>query len=357
MWLVFFPYLGLRDDVVVGPWQLTPAEAYDGPWPSDGYKRTSQALLSKHRDAGGKPIERMTVAVRSDGVLSPTQPDDEEITRLRRAVQLAVLTANPPWHPDADGWSASTSDNCDLHMWGIVEDQEGFAVERGAVVRNLTGGLRFARETDTIPAPLELHLGMISRIDADIADAAYRALEGDPALRAPLSVDRFGQAIDWLERAWRNSPAIPWDVRANFLKIGFENLLGVSGAWPQAKAIRRRFELLLDDFGGGFDDLAWGPDETASRTVSVGGNDQACTDLQHWYVTFYRHRNTTEHPDAEPVGPMYEQGTAFDGPIFQTGERVLRDLLRVELSFAFGEPLYSSTLHRAIARTLRGLDA
>lgn len=162
MWLIFFPYLGLREDVVVGPWELTPAETYDGPWPSDGYERTSRALLAKHRDAGGRPIERMMVAVRTHGVLSPTQPDDEEIARLRRAVQLAVLTANPPWHPDADGWSTSTSDNCDLHMWGIVEDQENFAVERGAIVRNLTGGLRFARETDTIPAPLELHLGMVS---------------------------------------------------------------------------------------------------------------------------------------------------------------------------------------------------
>jgi hypothetical protein len=118
----------------------------------------------------------------------------------------------------------------------------------------------------------------------------------------------------------------------------FENLLGVSGAWPQARAIRHRFELLRDEFVGGFDDLAWGPEETPTRTITVGGNDLACTDLQHWYVTFYRHRNTTEHPDAEPVGPMYEQGTAFDGPIFQTAERVLRDLLRVELSFASVSP-------------------
>lgn len=175
-------------------------------------------------------------------------------------------------------------------------------------------------------------------------------------MRFPVTPQQLGEGITWLERAWRNSPSIPWDVRANFLKIGFESLLGVDGRWKQAKALRRRFELLAAMFDGGFDDRVWSPDESESRTVRSYESEQECTDLQHWYETFYRHRNSTEHPKAEPVGPLYEEGSRFDGPIFQIGERVLRDLLRAELSLATGERIYASTLHRAIVRSLREME-
>ena len=165
--------------------------------------------------------------------------------------------------------------------------------------------------------------------------------------------ERLGVALDWLQRAWRNSPAIPWDVRASFLRIGFEAILKKSGAWEQANALRRAFEDIEQAFPGWtISEFAWTPTEEEQMMVKVKGREHRCTPLQHWYVCFCRYRNSVEHPDALPIGPMYEEGTAYDGPLFQTGERVLRDLIRVQVSLVTARPLFASATHRAIVAAL-----
>lgn len=177
-WIVLFPYLGLTEEITLGPWRLLRLDQFAGAWPSEAFERTTRRLLTKYRDADGRAVERMTIALHDGAPLITVQPTEEEMRRLELSVQLAVLSKNPAWGPDADGWWTATSDNCVIHLWPIEERQKYFATERGAVVRLLNGGLRLDRERDIIRAPLELHLPT-SFIDREIADSTYRALAGE----------------------------------------------------------------------------------------------------------------------------------------------------------------------------------
>lgn len=353
-WLVLVPYLAGRDHVRFGDrWELMPFGDYDGTWPSALIEARARSLVAKHVDALGKPIERPMVLVR-DGEVMVAEPATEEGPALRSALHLAVLAKNPAWGPDVDGWWVSTSDNTEILVWPLSEDREYFAHTRGSVVEVRTGGLRYDRDSTVIRAPLELSIGFRFTLDAELADVAFRTLVGEVLLHPPATVEGLADAADWLAAAWRNSPSIPWPARVTFLKTAFEAMLRTRGGWEQAKRVRRRFEALADVDGlRSFDDIVWSPDEAETLCVTVNNASRPATPLQHWYMAFGDHRNATVHALTRPVGPMYEVGTAYDGPLFQTGERVLRDLLRTELTLATGQPLVAGTLSRATHKALQ----
>jgi hypothetical protein len=139
-----------------------------------------------------------------------------------------------------------------------------------------------------------------------------------------------------------------------FLKTAFEAMLRKRGGWEQAKRLRRRFEALADvPAPVACDDIAWSPAEEETMTIALREGQRRVTPLQHWYMAFGDHRNASVHASGRDSGPMYEEGTAYDGPLFQTGERVVRDLIRTELTIASGRALVDTTLTRAFVDAAR----
>ena len=107
-WFTFLPYLALPETLALGEtWRLTRADLYEGPWPSAAFRTVAQALLAKHRLADGAVIPKKTLALYRGNVMPENQPNPGEVESLRRAVTFGVLSENPPWQPDADGWSTS----------------------------------------------------------------------------------------------------------------------------------------------------------------------------------------------------------------------------------------------------------
>jgi hypothetical protein len=186
-------------------------------------------------------------------------------------------------------------------------------------------------------------------MDDDIAAAAYDVITGPDAELA----GRFLSCAHWLAQAWANTPSIGLGTRAVFVKTGFEALLAKNGAWDQAKRLRRRFELVAVRYEGAELDIVWSGNERERHQVQVGGATKYATDLQAWYVAFARHRNATVHEGSDPAGSTYTSGDAYSGPLFWVGERVLRDLIRCELTLATGQPL----VFDGIGRALRTPDA
>lgn len=345
--LIYLPYLRLSRDVSIGPWTLISSKRTRGRWPNAAVGKAARQFMAKHRTAFGRPLDSMTVVTR-DGRAAQDEhsdPSDEEFHALQAAVTIGVLCSNPPWKPDGDSWRVSTSDNCLLRATWITEGMTWFAVERGSVVQTLSGGHRLDRRGDVIAAPLELHLPSASQLDEEMAAAAYSVITGPDSELA----GRLLSSVRWLSQAWANTPSIGSDTRAVFVKTSFEALLGTtSGAWDQAKRLRRRFDLVSARYEGAELDVLWSGNESERHQVQVGGSIKAATDLQAWYLAFARHRNATVHEGSDPAGSTYTSNDAYSGPLFWVGERVLRDLIRCELTLATAQPLVFNGIGRAL---------
>lgn len=344
--LIYLPYLRIARPVSIGPWTLISSKRTRGYWPNAGVSKGSRQFMAKHRTAFGGRLDGMTVVTRDgSAVLGESRaPTDRELDALQAAITIGVLCANPRREPDGASWRVSTSDNCLLRANWITDGMTWFATERGSVVKTLSGGHRLDRRRDVIAAPLELHLPGASQLDDDIAAAAYDTITGSDAEFA----GRLLSCARWLAQAWANTPSIGADTRSVFVKTGFEALLDTNGAWGQAKRLRRRFESVAERYEGANLGTVWSGDETERHEVHVAGKPKAATDLQTWYLAFARYRNATVHGDAEPAGSTYVSTDAYNGSLFWVGERVLRDLIRCELTLATGQPLVFDGIGRAL---------
>jgi len=105
------------------------------------------------------------------------------------------------------------------------------------------------------------------------------------------------------------------------------------------------------------DHLLWSPTETASRPFTDrSGKSWDCTDLEHWFRAFGEARNDIIHGDAAPLDFDYEEdGSAYNGPMFHTAERLLRETTKVELTRLGHDRLFYEATTRAICRHLENL--
>lgn len=135
------------------------------------------------------------------------------------------------------------SDNGELFIWPINPQSRSIALERGALMRTLSGGYRIEREDWRVRPPLELHMPHCHiRLDGEILDAVYRSVagqRGDPHGGAALEL-----SISWLAKAWRNTPSVSGEDRLIDLKTAFDALTGESSGVRVAHALRQRFEAL-----------------------------------------------------------------------------------------------------------------
>lgn len=356
-YLLVAPYLPLSKRIEVDEWSVGPPEAFEAAWADRGFQEAATAFMEKFRNAEGRPIERPALIAPRAGPIDGAFPGAERFEALQLALHFGLLDANPLWHPDADGWWTATTDNSDL--WAQPIDLAGHRVTlvRGSLVRVTSGGWKTTDPNMQIRAPLELHLPQEARFNVDAATAIYRTARGvhndvDAALARRVAI-----AVRLLAKAWRNSPSIGGEDRIVMLRTGFEALAGVSTTAAAGAAIEAVFAQLRAR-GASAESTAhllWNPDERSDRplTYPEGGKQKTIpvSDLRHWFAALASVRNEVIHEGTVPEISYAEAGSAYAGPFFHVGERVLREAIKVSLlRFAYDD-LWRDPMSRLLAKT------
>lgn len=175
-------------------------------------------------------------------------------------------------------------------------------------------------------------------------------LKDDPLAR------RITTGVRWLAKSWQNSASLGFDDRIVMLRTAFESLTGSSRIRIALPALEAFFQQLRD--GGEIDEstehVLWKPSETASRAVTYmeGGKPKSeqVTDLGHWFSTFGQARHVVVHEGQMP-NLLYEQpGSRYNGPLFNIGERVLREAIKVALIQLGYRDLWQDALSRSLSK-------
>jgi hypothetical protein len=337
--VIFLPYLPLREPVDIGPWVLSPIDAFGGPWLSARFEDLCHQFIAAFRGQGGETLPRPTIVTdRTDGCCG-TSPTDDELVALRRAIEFAALDQNPARNEhnktgSLAAMTAITTDNTALHVWP-VDLADGFvAVETGLVVRTVAGGYQIDDKLAiTPPQELRMPLGDMT-LDSEIAGVLYEVIAGESDHVGADDAARIERTLGWLAKAWQNTPSITWEDRIVFLKTGFEALTSNGSTPGAATKLRSLFEqVIVGDLVDAVDHLLWSPNEPARwQRTDRNGTVLQGTDLEHWFWRMGNARNEVIHGGAASTLVYDEDDSAYKGHMFHTGKRLLREVVRVELA-------------------------
>lgn len=298
------------------------------------FEKYAKSFLSKFRDASGKEIKKPALIARTETGLDGQFPGERELEALQLAAHFGTLNANPNWQPDADGWWVSSSDNSEVWAQPIDIHEGRISLGRGSLITVTSGGGKTGDPDFEIPAPLELHIPLDARFDAEVADAIYCVAIGKhDAIDAPLA-RRISTAVRWLAKAWRNTPSLGPEDRIVMLRTAFEALTGTSEAQDAINGLEETFGALkgLGATAESTQHMLWSPDEKPQRSfthISKTGTKKAflLTDLGHWFSTFGTARHLVVHEGLVPSLSYDETGSRYNGPFFHIGERLLREAI------------------------------
>jgi hypothetical protein len=329
-----------------------PLGDFDGSWLSDAFESRVRQFLVGFRDPGGAVVAKPTLVVRSGLGMDGAAPTIDESRAMEAAIAYATVNANPYWSPGLPGWGVATADNADLWVQPIDVESGFVALGRGGRVLVRSGGHQLGDAAFSVPAPLELHLPFVVHLDAELMEAVYELLLDPPSCHR-ARVSRLRIAIRWLTKSWLNSASISEEDRLVFLKTASEALVGSTGGSRQAAGrLRGVFETARGQEGGGhgLDALLWSPDEP---TFLRGGN--AISALEHWYMALADARNQVVHGEPDAPRTYDEAGSPYAGPFVETGDRVLREAIDVELGNCGYPAVWRRGIQRAGFLTLRRL--
>jgi len=345
----------MAEPATFGPWWLGAVDDFSGEWHSGRFRELALQLASAFLNPDGQRIEHPSMLAHINTGADGEPLDLNEWRAVQRAIHFTVLDSNPPWDggDGNEGFGTSSSDNSDILIWPLDLEHGHIALTRGSMVRIQAGGLSISEDLE-IPAPRELWLPWPRPLDQEMLNAIYAVLT-DTSLGDRRLADRIGVAIDWLVHAWRNSPSITFEHRIVMLKTAFDALTGFDKTHLAAAWIADRFASLAeagvtDELS---DDLLWSPSEAPKRTRIWGnGNREACTDLVHWFHVLGHARNQIVHEGSAGRLAYAADGSAYEGPLANIGERLLRETICVCLrEFGFDD-LWQTQNLRAIKRAL-----
>lgn len=331
-YFTFVPYLPISSVRTIGEWRVGPIEAFNGTWREPRFEELAKTFMSAFTDRRGQPIDSPSAIwheVRGiDGVL----PSHVERLAIQTALDLGFLDTCPKEKVLGAMHSVWTSDNTELYVWPIDLVEGRIALRYGGVARTTDGGYTIGDDL-RIQGPLELHIPlMATEADDRLLTATYKiAVTSDRAPRRGLA-RRIVTATSWLAKAWRNTPSITFPDRIVFLKTGFEALSDQSNVWPNALWLRHLYERVL---GGQrpmlLDGLLWSPTEAERHVWPSDDGERHVTDLQYWFKAFGSARNDIIHKGGTD-SLSFSESSAYDGPLFDIGERLLRESIRVAMS-------------------------
>lgn len=356
--VLLLPHLPLAEPARIGPWLLGPVNAHR--WSSEDIRSATEQLLARH-DATADPSAVVSLA--GEEVGNPARYDLDAVMTLQRALTLSGLDGNPDVQDR--GWAAYravSADNLTIEGWTLDLDEGYFATCRGQLIQEIRGGLQLDDTDSRVPVPVEIRHPEPITLDCELANAVleYLTLAGSKASEPHW--ERMGSAIDWLTLAWRNSASVGFAPRVVFLRTAFEALFP-GKAHETAAALRDHFER----FGAQADialdrttsELLWSPTESPVHEPN-NRSDPLNTDLQEWFRVFNLTRNRIVHRGETSPATYDGPAMRYRGDFFWTGERIIREVIRTELSIAgYGDVWMrpdSRSLHRAAVEAIEKLE-
>jgi hypothetical protein len=347
------PYLPMSEPVEFCGWWLGPLDDFDGQWCSPKFEAMSRSFLASFRDAGGKPIEKSSLLVRSNGGADGVPPTHDEFTALQLALAFAAINQNDYWSPDTqhDTWRVATTDNADLWVQPLDLAGGWISLGRGARVSVTGGGMRVTDRDFLVPAPLELHLPVGVQLDAELLEATYQTLLAPDDAHAYRAAT-IRVALRWLLKSWQNTTSISWDDRLVFLKVATEALTGEDKNVDSAKRLGAIFAAALDQPGEGVgvDELLWSPDEpmVTRRWTTRGGETRSeeVSQFVHWCCALGDARNALVHGEDGTQHDYVLADSPYEGSFVEIADRVVREAICVLL----GECGYPAVWRRGLTR-------
>lgn len=364
-YVLVIPYLPLKKPAQFAGWTVSPVTAAEGRWSDRAFEQRAKQFISKFRDANRKPLENPSLAFRTEAGVDGVLPTDRELDALQLAVTFSLLDANPEYQPDADGHWVSTADIGDVWAQPIDIAKGYVALGRGLLVRVGSGGSKTSDANFEIPAPVELSIPLAARIDADVAEAIYRVAAGAHENEDAALAGRITTAVRLHAKSWRNSVSFGWEDRVVMLRTAFEALTDASKG-PRARRVLEGMFKHLRKFGATTRDstehMLWRPDEKRNRAFKFTGKGgqlvtEQLTDLGHWFSVFGEARHKIVHEGIVPPLTYNEPGSAYNGPMFFVGERVLREAIRAALARFGYDELWEDAGFRGIRKVIERAPA
>ncbi len=335
----FFPALPLDKNLELGEWVVgTPPAAT--PWASDRFRELSESLIRSFKK---RDFEGGAMLWHRDRGFDGSKPTNEEIGAIRAAVTFAVLDTNDrlrltePDHAN-QAREMATTENADLFIQPITDDNGGITHRRGGLLRGmLVGNMKIGGA----PPPLA---DAVEKIDRPVPVSAFLARAVYDTVRTE---NRRGRAIataaEWHRVALSNPEAVTMGQRLIVLKTGFEALFRTSNSRVAARKLRSLFESRtrarkhLDLLP--WDGLLWSPREKRYlwRWCWIDGERQieAFSEIEHWFMALADARNAVIHEgrlttwtyEAPPERPL----SVYAGWLLWVGERVLREAIKAKI--------------------------
>ena len=298
MFMMYAPYLPLRERATVNGWVVLPVEELDDAEYASELAKAGAPGLAELYALNGSHDAGAFIYRPGAGIGAEFNRDD--VLTMHRALVVMALHGNPE-PPRVDdtgrefsrgGDTALTSDNALVYGHPIAPD--GYvAAEYGAIARTLSGGYNVFRSRDNgIRPPGDLFMPSHRRyLDGELADAVHRCIT--PATEPARQLLR---AIAWLDLAWRNAASITPDMRIPAVRSGFEVLCNTGST----KKLYVALSGLLDP-----DDA---PRMHRSWTDNRHHQEDDLTPLQWWFVCFALLRNRIAHGQPVPVESHQHDG-------------------------------------------------
>jgi hypothetical protein len=358
--LACLPYLPLGGAHQISDWLILPVGQYSGEWASGAYKARVEQLLRRFIWPNGTAITDIPIVVSANDGANGVIPNHPEGRALQLAINFAAIDEFMTSTGDKQG-RMLTTDNAELHIWPLGED--GYiAYPTGMMVRTTWGGWNLDDSEDAwrVPAPMELFMPLIKVSFYDrLANSIYETvLRGDGDV-SNVRERRLAVALGWLGKAWKNTPSISAEDRIIFLKTGFESLLDTSSTPIAAKQLRKLFEDAAAHAQEDLRGLLWSTAEIENRPHPFSGakyQQIRVTDLEHWFLSFGSARNDVIHEGAAGNLEYSEAGSAYNGTLVMTAERVLRESIKMELELLGYGGLWKTGLERVLHEALSQID-
>ena len=351
-----FPYLCPRAPVAFGDWWLGPLTLYAGAWSTPDLALATKRFVEGFVDVDGNQIVNPALlASTTAGVTGAAlTPGEQEAIEL--AIGFAAIDQNPFRTPENPhyGWAIATTDNADLWMQPLASD--GF-VTLGRGLRNTTraGGLNIHDDAFRVPPPLELRASTTGfALDEFLVRAVYQVLASPTSEQKQLH-DELRVAIRWLLKSWQNSASISWEDRVVFLKTSSEGIAQTHKTAEAVVALLQRYETSRrqDPPGLGLGNLLWSPDEPrVSRSWGDPPRSQDITQFEHWYWALADVRNAILHSGSAPTLSYEQPGSRYSGPLVETGDRVMRELIKLTLGLCGYPEIWRNPIERALIEAM-----
>ena len=353
-YLLFCPYLPVREPIAFADWELGPLQSFEDRWADPKFKDQATALLSKFVGPDHKPIANPALLCRKGKQLDGQKPSENERRALELSLAFAFVDRNPRYDDEErnQAWRCVTADNAELYAWPIDVEQGHVPLCTGYLVSFLTGGYTISDPDLVLRPPLDLQMPRGASADPLVLTGAYETVL--KSLRCPganPTADGVRVAVTWFAKAWRNTATVHYPERLIYLKTAFEALTGEGYTLTRdnqsACRLREIFEALPGTTDEASEALVWSPAEKAvpRKWVSLRGKhkEERLTDLETWFMEFSAVRNAIIHdgelgqaefryPRQNSIYNPVARRTAYHGPFFWTAEFLLRGATKVLMS-------------------------